>query len=72
MSGCTISCLKIRVSVAPKLTWRLQTFTSHHIKMTEIAMYLQSWDMQGHFERRTSADLLAVITSNQLLGRVLF
>lgn len=66
-----ISCLKIRVSAAPKLT-RLHTFTSHHIKMTEIAMYLQSWDMQGHFERRASAELLAVIPSNQLLGRVLF
>jgi hypothetical protein len=74
MSGCMVSCLKLRVS-APKLTMKLHTFASHHIKMTKIAMYLQSWNMQGHFERRISEDdsyLLAVTPSNQLLGKVLF
>jgi len=75
MNGYLISCLKLRVSPAPKLTLRLHTFASHRIKMTNIAMYLQSCNMQGHFERRTSEDescLLAVIPSNKLLGRVLF
>jgi len=64
-----ISCLKMRVSAAPKLTLQLHTFVSQHIKMTKIAMYLQSWNMQGHFERRTSEGescLLAVTPSNQL------
>jgi len=71
MSGCVIGYLKLWLNAAPKLTSRLPTFASYHIKVTKIAMYLQSWNMQCHFERRTSEEescLLAVVPSNQLLG----
>jgi len=66
-----IGCLKLRVSAAPKLTLRLPTFASYHIKMTKIAMYMQSWNMQCHFERRTSEEescLLAVVTKEPAAG----